>query len=127
MTMIKQARQKELKGVPSPEITLAAYKQAEAELRIEEGRIGFSSHAIIYVLVNALLIVLNLLIVPGFLWFFYPLICWGIGLGLHYLFEVRWIGKVIEDREAKVEYRAKQALLRQANTTVEGVSELPLR
>jgi hypothetical protein len=126
MTMTEQTLQRERRDVPL-EITLAAYKQAEAQLRIEEGRIGFASHAIIYVLVNALLIVLNLLVVPGVLWFFYPLITWGIGLGLHYLFGVRWIGKVIEDREAKVEYRAKQVLWRQANATVESVPGLHLR
>lgn len=114
MTMTEQATRKDVMYV-APEVTLAAYKQAEAELRIEEGRLGFLTHTIIYVLVNALLIVLNLLVVPGYIWFFYPLIAWGIGLSLHYLYEVRWVRRMIEDREAKVEYRARQSRLGEAN------------
>lgn len=114
MTTTEQAIGRDPRGI-TPEITLAAYKQAEAELRIEEGRTGFLAHAIIYVLVNTLLIVLNLVVVPGYLWFFYPLITWGIGLSLHYLYEIRWVRRQIEDREAKVEYRARQNLSSEAN------------
>jgi 2TM domain len=114
MTMTELATQRDLRSL-APEITLAAYKQAEAELRIEEGRISFLVHACIYVLVNALLIVLNLLVVPEYLWFFYPLIAWGIGLSLHYLYEVRWVHRMIEDREAKMEYRARQNLSGKTN------------
>ncbi len=64
-------------------ITLADYERAEAELRKEEGRTGFYVHAGIYVLVNILLIVINLVFVSQFLWFFFPLIGWGIGLTMH--------------------------------------------
>jgi 2TM domain len=112
MTMTEQVIQKEAISMAQG-LTLAAYKRAEAELRIEEGRIGFFAHAIIYVLVNILLIVLNLVFVPGYLWFFYPLISWGIGLSMHYLYEVRWMHKTLENWEAKVEYRARQNLLRE--------------
>jgi hypothetical protein len=62
--------------------------------------------------VPSLLIVINLVFVPTYLWFFYLLIGWGISLGMHYLFEVRFVRKLIEDQQAKVEYRAKQILAR---------------
>jgi hypothetical protein len=114
MSVTEQITQKDVMNM-TPEITLAAYKQAEAELRIEEGRIGFLAHSIIYALVNALLIVLNLLVVPGYLWFFYPLLSWGIGLGLHYLYGVRFVRRMIEDWEAKVEYHARQKLSGEGN------------
>jgi hypothetical protein len=42
------------------------------------------------------------------LWFFYPLIGWGIGVAAHYLFGVRWLGKTLIEKEAKAEYRAKK-------------------
>jgi hypothetical protein len=45
---------------------------------------SFYIHATIYVLVNTGLFVINLL-TGGPWWFFFPLIGWGIGLGIHAL------------------------------------------
>lgn len=53
-----------------------------AEKRVEE-KIGFFVHAAVYAAVNALLIVLNLTGGYETLWFFWPLIGWGIGLAFH--------------------------------------------
>lgn len=89
-------------------ITLTDYETAEAEIRAKEGRISFFVHAAIYVLVNTLLIVINLVFVPEFLWFFFPLIGWGIGLTMHYLFAVQFVGSHTEDWQARVEYRARE-------------------
>lgn len=88
-------------------ITLTDYEKAEAALRIEQGRASFYIHAAIYVLVNILLIVINLVLVPQFLWFFFPLIGWGIGLTMHYLFAVQFVRSETESWQARVEYRAK--------------------
>ena len=96
-------------------ITLAEYKRAAAELRIEEGRIGFFAHAIAYTLINAFLIVFNVVFAPEYLWFFFPLIFWGFGLLMHYLYEVRFVRNSIEEREARIEYRARQSQLREAS------------
>jgi hypothetical protein len=41
---------------------------------------GFKIHFTVYVLVNLLLIVINLLTTPDKLWFYWPLIGWGIGI-----------------------------------------------
>lgn len=48
---------------------------------------GFYLHAIVYVLVNMLLIFLNLKFQSqkGGYWFVYPLLGWGIGLSFHFL------------------------------------------
>jgi hypothetical protein len=43
---------------------------------------GFRFHLMAYVLVNAILIVVNLMH-PEHLWFFWPLIGWGIGIVAH--------------------------------------------
>jgi hypothetical protein len=45
---------------------------------------GFYIHATVFVLVNSGLFVINLL-TPGSWWFYWPLIFWGIGLGIHAL------------------------------------------
>jgi 2TM domain len=46
--------------------------------------------------------------VPGFLWFFFPLIGWGIGLLMHYLFGVLWVRSETENWQSKVEQRARE-------------------
>jgi hypothetical protein len=89
-------------------ITLQDYERAETEIRAQEGRTSFYIHAAVYVLVNIFLLVINLMVVPGFLWFFFPLVGWGIGLTMHYLFGVLWVGRETKDWQAKVEYRARE-------------------
>ncbi|PIV27969.1 MAG: hypothetical protein COS36_03825 [Candidatus Altarchaeum sp. CG03_land_8_20_14_0_80_32_618] len=91
------------------EIALEEYKKAYREIVPEEEKRGFSVHLVVYVLVNIMLIAINLIYSPKAIWFFYPLIGWGIGISMHYLFGVRWIEKGIKEREAKAEYRAREA------------------
>lgn len=73
-----------------------------------EGRTSFYVHAAIYVVVNAMLLTLNLVLVPDFLWFFFPLVGWGIGLTAHYLFAVRFAARQTEAWQARVERRASE-------------------
>jgi hypothetical protein len=89
-------------------ITLRDYERAEAEMRAIEGRRGFYIHAAVYVLVNMLLIIINLMFVSTFLWFFFPLIGWGIGLTMHFLFGVLWVGSETENWQSRVEHRARE-------------------
>ena len=58
----------------------AGYERAKK--RVEDIR-GFYHHLLIYVLVNAFLFVLNILTSPGDLWFYWPLLLWGIGIVAH--------------------------------------------
>jgi hypothetical protein len=44
---------------------------------------GFRIHLIIYAVVNVLLIIVNLATSPDKLWFYWPLIGWGIGIAAH--------------------------------------------
>jgi hypothetical protein len=88
------------------EITLEDYKRADRQLEREEARRGFTIHAIVYALVMTGLIILNLTVATEFPWVVFPLIGWGIGLTLHYLFGLRWINKAITDRQARIEQRA---------------------
>jgi hypothetical protein len=57
------------------------YERAQA--RVKELK-GFYTHATAYVLVNIGLLVINLLTGGGW-WFYWPLLGWGIGLGVHAL------------------------------------------
>ncbi|MEN4007376.1 MAG: 2TM domain-containing protein [Methanobacteriaceae archaeon] len=89
------------------EISLEEYKKSYREVVKEEEKQSFLVHLVVYVLVNAMLIAINLIYTPEVVWFFYPLIGWGIGISMHYLFGVRWLEKELEEREAKAEYRAR--------------------
>lgn len=53
-----------------------------ARRRVEE-RLGFYIHAIVYVLVNAVMIGIDLTNNPDNTWFYWPLAGWGIGLAAH--------------------------------------------
>ena len=91
------------------EISLEEYKKAYREVRRDEEKRGFLVHLVVYILVNAMLIIINLMYSPEKIWFFYPLIGWGIGISMHYLFGVRWLEKTLKEREAKAEYRVREA------------------
>jgi hypothetical protein len=41
-----------------------------------------------------------------FLWFFFPLFFWGIGLALHYVGVTRWGARDIRRRQEKIERQA---------------------
>ena len=92
----------------SEAITLENYKRAERELTMEETRRGFRMHAAFYIGVNIALIILNLVTEPDYLWFFFPLVGWGIGLAMHYLFDVRPVGRNTTQRQERIEQRALQ-------------------
>jgi hypothetical protein len=53
-----------------------------AQKRVEEIK-GFYGHLASFVLVNLFLLILNLMTSSGYLWFFWPLMGWGIGLFFH--------------------------------------------
>lgn len=44
---------------------------------------GFRIHFSIYLAVNLLLLVLNLTLSPHHLWFYWPLLGWGLGIVVH--------------------------------------------
>ena len=62
--------------------------QDEADLRRKAARradakLAFRYHLIVYLLVNAGLVVINVVTGPGTLWFLWPALGWGVGLAVH--------------------------------------------
>lgn len=57
-----------------------AYVKAKRKV---EAKIGFYTHLAVYVGVNILLIIINLLTSSEYLWFKWPLMGWSIGLFFH--------------------------------------------
>jgi len=73
----------------------------KARKRMEDIK-SFYGHLMSYIVVNVGLAMVNVITYPQYLWFFYPLIFWGIGLVIHamavYNF-VPFLGKDWEDRK----------------------------
>jgi uncharacterized membrane protein YdbT with pleckstrin-like domain len=94
----------------SAPITVGEYERAEREVTRAEARRGFRIHATAYVLVNLLLAAINLIVVTqtseDAIWFVFPLLCWGVGLTMHYVFGVRRLEANITERQARIEQRA---------------------
>jgi len=65
-------------------ITLKEYERAEAELRTRKRHSNFYTHVALYVLINALLIIINVAFLTAFPWSLIPLVLWGVGLLAHY-------------------------------------------
>jgi 2TM domain-containing protein len=96
-------------GNPSGETTEdAAYRRARRHVAALR---GFYTHLTVFVLVNILLFAINILTSPHSLWFYWPLIGWGIGLLAHaftvFGFGGRgWMGEDWEERKVR-EYMQK--------------------
>lgn len=82
-----------------------AYQRATKRV---EAKIGFYIHLAVYVGVNILLIVINLVTAPRHLWFIWPLIGWGIGIFFHGMSAFFFTGrrfKEIKDRMIQEEIK----------------------
>ena len=51
--------------------------------RTVEAKLGFLIHLSVYVIVNILLVAINLMTFPRYLWFIWALLGWGVGLFCH--------------------------------------------
>ena len=57
-----------------------AYQRAKKRV---EAKMGFYMHLAVYIGVNILLIIINLITSPQHIWFIWPLFGWGIGVFFH--------------------------------------------
>jgi hypothetical protein len=83
-----------------------AYERAKKRV---EAKVGFYIHLAVFVGVNLLLLMINLIRSPQYLWFKWPLLGWGIGLLFHglsvYLFSG---GKFQSIKEKMIEEEMKK-------------------
>ena len=76
---------------------------------------GFYGNLASYIFVNVILLVINLVTSPEYLWFFWPLLGWGIGVIVHGMAVFQWLpffGKDWEEKKIK-EYMDKDQQLTQ--------------
>ena len=71
-------------GLAAHDLALLLQRTGRREaILTDERKRGFLIHLFVYVAVNALLIVVNLLYTPHYYWFLYSLIGWGLLLATH--------------------------------------------
>ncbi|CAL2064624.1 2TM domain-containing protein [Tenacibaculum sp. 190524A05c] len=79
-------------------------KYIKAKKKVQQIK-EFYSHLLVYVIIIPILIFINLKFTPDYQWFWFSMVGWGIGLGLHALqaFEGYkiFLGKDWEERKIK--------------------------
>jgi 2TM domain len=71
-------------GVAAHDLALLLQRTSRREaIFTDKRKRGFLIHLFVYLAVNALLIVVNLLYSPGYYWFLFPLVGWGVALAAH--------------------------------------------
>lgn len=81
-----------------------AERYYQAQKKVKEIR-EFYEHLAVYILCNPIVIVVNLMTSPGYLWFIWCVLGWGIGVVLHGLsvfnlppfFNKKWEEKKIKE------------------------------
>jgi hypothetical protein len=75
----------------------------KAKKQVEEIK-GFYGNLVAYIVVNIFLMIINLMYSPEYLWFFWPLLGWGIGVIFHGMKAFNYspfLGKDWEQRKLK--------------------------
>ena len=72
-------------AIENAAVELRAARQNQLALQhvVSKRRRGVAAHAFVFVVVNALLFVINWLTTPGEWWSLFPIFGWGLGLVLH--------------------------------------------
>jgi len=78
-------------------------KYKKAKQRLEDVK-DFYSHLMVYIFVNVVLFIINIVFSPGTWWFIYPLAFWGVfGILFHFLevfvFDNKIFGKKWEEKK----------------------------
>jgi|GEM_PF-417199 len=84
--------------VLTPEDKEEIYHRARRRAR---AKLAFGIHCIAFAVVMGLLVLINLAASPGTWWVIWPLFAWGLGLLMHWLFGVRFLGfyRALQERE----------------------------
>jgi hypothetical protein len=78
--------------------------------RTVEAKLGFLIHLSVYVIVNILLVAINLMTFPRYLWFVWALLGWGVGLFCHgFAVFVLGEGSSIKQRLIEKEMRKQES------------------
>lgn len=70
-----------------------------------QAKYDFYKHLTVYVVINAMLMVINLVTAPGYFWAIWPLVGWGVAIVLHalsvFVFDRNRIVETLVEREGR--------------------------
>ena len=92
--------------MPNQNTTQTKTEQNLFEKQAFEAKKGFKINLTAYAAINSMLATINMLTVPQFPWFLFPLCGWGFGLTMHYIFGVRLLGKKAKAEQALLQGQA---------------------
>jgi hypothetical protein len=84
-------------------MTVEEYKRKSRGMETSDARKGLIVHAVIVAGVSTLLAVINVTLVPQFLWCVFPAAGMTAGVIVHYLFGFRRLDRSLEQKELRVE------------------------
>lgn len=84
-------------------ITQTKNEQTRLEKQAYEAKKGFKINITAYAVVNSMLVTINMLTVPQFPWFLFPLCGWGFGVTMHYIFGVFLLDKKVKAQKQVVD------------------------
>ncbi len=90
------------------------YKNSFRDLHVEAEETLWGIHVLIYIALNSLWVMLNMLFVPSrYRWIMlYPVIGWGIMVFVHWWFYVRNANRLCMRKEEKVESRMTSRIIK---------------
>ncbi len=74
-------------------ITQTKIEQTPIRNELKEAKKGLKINLAAYTVVNSMLVTINMLTVPQFPWFLFPMCGWGFGISMLYVFGVRRLSK----------------------------------
>ena len=80
--------------------SLITREETEA-MEYVQGLKSFYLHAMTFVVINIFIMLVNLITSPGYLWFWWAVLGWGLGLALHALNTFDWLGHFDSEWEKK--------------------------
>ncbi len=92
---------------------LEEYKKSFRDTYVEAEETLWGIHVLIYIVVNSLWVMMNMLFVPSrYRWIMlYPVIGWGIMVFVHWWFYVRNAARLCMAREERVEERMATSMV----------------
>jgi len=85
---------------PENQAPMITREETEA-MEYVQGLKSFYLHAMVFVVINIFIMLVNLITSPDYLWFLWALLGWGLGLALHALSTFDWLGRFDSEWEKK--------------------------
>lgn len=92
----------------SQQISLEEYKKIYHEVAKKDRVRSFYIHLAIYLSINTVSAIINIILTPKFIWVIFPIIFWGIGIIWNYLSSFILVDKKLNKLSSDTEERIKK-------------------